>query len=94
MDRANCDTKKLVMNIIQNPVHNQEIPCVFTDEELQEELRLSEESGFISHEEALKEFFYLIEGQDEEYTMRTELVRGITEEELLEGLHTRIKTRI
>ena len=86
---VSCDT-----NIIQKPVHNQEIPCVFTDEELQEELRLSEESGFISHEEALKEFFYLIESQDEEYTMRTELVRGITEEELLEGLHTRIKTRI
>ena len=86
---VSCDT-----NIIQNSVHNQEIPCVFTDEELQEELRLSEESGFISHEEALKEFFYLIEGQDEEYTMRTELVRGITGEELLEGLHTRIKTRI
>ena len=86
---VSCDT-----NIIQKPVHNQEIPCVFTDEELQEELRLSEESGFISHEEALKEFFYLIEGQDEEYTMRTELVRGITGEELLEGLHTRIKTRI
>ncbi len=45
---VSCDT-----NIIQNPVHNQEIPCVFTDEEFQEELRLSEESGFISHEEAL-----------------------------------------
>ena len=86
---VSCDT-----NIIQKPVHNQEIPCVFTDEELQEELRLSEESGFISHEEALKEFFYLIEGQDEEYTTRAELARGITEEELLEGLHTRIKTRI
>ena len=86
---VSCDT-----NIIQKPVHNQEIPCVFTDEELQEELRLSEESGFISHEEALKEFFNLIEGQDEEYTTRAELARGITEEELLEGLHTRIKTRI
>ena len=86
---VSCDT-----NIIQKPVHNQEIPCVFTDEELQEELRLSEESGFISHEEALKEFFYLIEGQDEEYTTRAELARGITGEELLEGLHTRIKTRI
>ena len=86
---VSCDT-----NIIHKPIQHQEIPCVFTDEELQEELRLSEESGFISHEEALKEFFYLIESQDEEYTMRTELVRGITEEELLEGLHTRIKTRI
>ena len=48
---VSCDT-----NIIQKPVHNQEIPCVFTDEELQEELRLSEESGFISHEEALNIF--------------------------------------
>ena len=86
---VSCDT-----NIIHKPVHNQEIPCVFTDEELQEELRLSEESGFISHEEALKVFWGFIEGQGEEYTMRTEFARGITEEELLEGLHTRIKTRI
>lgn len=86
---VSCDT-----DIIHKPVHNQEIPCVFTDEELQEELRLSEESGFISHEEALKEFLNLIEGQDEEYTMRMELARGITEEELSEGLHTRIKSRI
>ena len=86
---VSCDT-----NIIHKPIQHQEIPCVFTDEELQEELRLSEESGFISHEEALKEFFNLIEGQDGEYTTRAELARGITEEELLEGLHTRIKTRI
>lgn len=48
---VSCDT-----NIIHKSVHNQEIPCVFTDEELQEELRLSEESGFISHEEALNIF--------------------------------------
>ena len=86
---VSCDT-----NIIHKPIQHQEIPCVFTDEELQEELRLSEESGFISHEEALKEFFNLIEGQDEEYATRTELARGITGEELLEGLRTRIKTRI
>ena len=46
-----CDT-----TIIPKPIQHQEIPCVFTDEELQEELRLSEESGFISHEEALSIF--------------------------------------
>ena len=86
---VSCDT-----NMIPNPIQHQEIPCVFTDEEFEEELRLSEESGFISHAEALKEFFNLIEGQDEEYTTRTELARGITGEELLEGLRTRIKTRI
>lgn len=33
-----------------------DMPCVFTDEEFEEELRLSEASGFVSHEEALKEF--------------------------------------
>ena len=32
---VSCDT-----NIIPNPIQHQEIPCVFTDEELQEELRL------------------------------------------------------
>ena len=48
---VSCDT-----NIIHKPIQHQEIPCVFTDEELQEELRLSEESGFISHEEALNIF--------------------------------------
>ena len=29
-----------------------DMPCVFTDEEFEEELRLSEASGFISQEEA------------------------------------------
>lgn len=33
---VSCDT-----NIIHKPIQHQEIPCVFTDEELQEELRLS-----------------------------------------------------
>lgn len=37
-------------------LHGDDMPCVFTDEEFAEELRLSEESGFVSHEEALKEF--------------------------------------
>ena len=37
-------------------LHADEMPCVFTDEEFGEELRLSEESGTVSHEEALKEF--------------------------------------
>ena len=32
------------------------MPCVYTDEEFEEELRLSEGSGTISHEEALKYF--------------------------------------
>lgn len=35
---------------------SKDMPGVFTDEEFEEELRLSEESGFVSHEEALKEF--------------------------------------
>lgn len=54
---VSCDT-----NIIHNPIQHQEIPCVFTDEEFEEELRLSEESGFISHEEALKVFGEVMEG--------------------------------
>lgn len=32
------------------------MPCVFTDEEFEEELRLSEESGFGSYEDALRVF--------------------------------------
>lgn len=32
------------------------MPCVYTDEEFVEEIRLAEESGYISHEEALKSF--------------------------------------
>lgn len=31
-------------------------PCAFTDEEFVEEIRLSEASGFVSHDEALAEF--------------------------------------
>ena len=37
-------------------LHADDMPCVFTDEEFEEELRLSEESGIVSHEDALKEF--------------------------------------
>ena len=37
-------------------LHADTMPCVYTDEEFEEELRLSEASGTISHEEALKYF--------------------------------------
>lgn len=37
-------------------LHADTMPCVYTDEEFEEELRLSEGSGTISHEEALKYF--------------------------------------
>ncbi len=37
-------------------LHEKSMPCVFTEEELSEEIRLSEASGYISHEEALAEF--------------------------------------
>lgn len=33
-----------------------DMPCQFTEEEFDEEVRLSEASGFMSHEEVLKEF--------------------------------------
>ncbi len=37
-------------------LHADTMPCVYTDEEFEEELRLSEASGSLSHEEALKYF--------------------------------------
>ena len=37
-------------------LHADTMPCVYTDEEFEEELCLSEASGTISHEEALKYF--------------------------------------
>lgn len=37
-------------------LHADTMPCVYTDKEFEEELRLSETSGSISHEEALKYF--------------------------------------
>lgn len=37
-------------------LHRGSMPCVYTDEEFAEEIRLAEESGFVSHEEALKTF--------------------------------------
>ena len=37
-------------------LHADTMPCVYTDDELEEELRLSEASGTVSHEEALKYF--------------------------------------
>ena len=37
-------------------LHSDEIPCVFTDEEFGEELRLSEASGIASEEEMEKMF--------------------------------------
>ena len=37
-------------------LHADTMPCVYTDEEFEEELRLSEASGTISHEETLKYF--------------------------------------
>lgn len=53
---ASTDVDKLerCLEFLQLP--ESDAPCIFTDEEFEEELRLSEESGFISHEEALKEF--------------------------------------
>lgn len=37
-------------------LHADTMPCVYTDEEFEEELRLSEASGTVSHEEALTYF--------------------------------------
>lgn len=37
-------------------LNEEEMPCRFTEEELDEEIKLSEASGYIGHEEALARF--------------------------------------
>lgn len=37
-------------------LNGEEMPCCFTEEELDEEIRLSEKSGYVSNEEALTKF--------------------------------------
>lgn len=51
----NTDNTDMLMECLE-VLHTDTMPCVYTDEELDEELRLSEASGNVSHEEALKYF--------------------------------------
>lgn len=49
------ENEELLMECLEI-LHTKSMPCVYTDEEFEEELRLSEGSGTISHEDALKYF--------------------------------------
>ncbi len=59
-------------------------------QELKEKLKSSIDA--MADATKLEQCLGFIEGLDEEYTMREELARGITGEELLKGLRPRIKT--
>lgn len=52
---AEIKDENLLMECLEL-LHADTMPCVFTDEEFEEELRLSEASGTVSHEEALEYF--------------------------------------
>lgn len=47
-------TSEQVRNRVYRRMGWELIPCQFSDEEWAEEIRLSEESGFVSHEEVMR----------------------------------------
>lgn len=51
---SDSELDNIFANLSDEQLRN--MPCQFTDEELDEEIRMSEESGFISNDEVKKRF--------------------------------------